>query len=108
METLVDFASSSSPSVVSVGSPWSLGSAEPLDVRPVDDRNRFAGGLLASIELFVFLCFKLPNSGAASSPDASLDEGCWRSIAVVGFRFLFADPGLEPAADVDGIDYRSN
>lgn len=69
------FAISALPSVVSEGSP---GSCDPLGIFSwVDERNRFAGGLDASIEL-PFLCFKL-GSGAVdspSSPDASRDEFC--------------------------------
>ena len=87
------FAISVLPSVVSEGSPGS----DPLGIlSPVDERNRFEGGLDASIEL-PFLCFKL-DSGAVDSPssaEASRDDvcSCTAGAASVRFRFPVPEPG---------------
>jgi len=101
------FAISVLPSVVSDGSPGSSALSFPLGIFSwVPDRNRFAGGLVESIE-FVFLWFKLADSGAVdspSSPDASRDDGCnWSIAGVVLFDgnvfVLFRLPAFEPAKE---------
>jgi len=98
------FAISVLPSVVSDGSPGSWTLSDPFVIFScVLDRNLFAGGL-ESIE-FPFLWPTPVDSGAVdspSSPEASRDEGCNKSIVDDLFAdgivaVLFRFPTLEPA-----------
>lgn len=85
------FSISTLPSVVSDGSPGSLVS----DPFAVDERNLFAGGLDASIEL-PFLCFKVGSAAdSPSSPEASRDDGCNCTAGMVFVLFRFPEPADE-------------
>ena len=100
-------------SVVSEGSPGSsllmLGTTSPLPVAcsvAATERvlGRFMGGLIESWDGVAFLCLLLVGiwaaESSASSPEASREDGCWRSavedflIALwsVVFRFRFPEP----------------
>jgi hypothetical protein len=73
-------AMSTLASVVSDGSPGSCVAPTPFTTfSPLDERRRFEGGFVESIELPAFLCLRLVDSGAVvspSSPDASRDDAC--------------------------------
>lgn len=99
------------PSVVSDGSPGSWGLSDPFVIFScVLDRNLFAGGLVESIE-FPFLWPRPVDSGAVdspSSPEASREDGCNRSIVDDLFAdgivaVLFRFPTLEPADEGEDI-----
>jgi len=98
------------PSVVSDGSPGSWILLDPFVIFScVLDRNLFAGGF-ESIEL-PFLWPAPVDSGAVdspSSPEASREEGCNKSIVddlfVDGIvAVLFRFPTLEPAEEGDDM-----
>jgi hypothetical protein len=99
--------------VVSDGSPGSWTLSDPFVIFScVLDRNLFAGGLVESIE-FPFLWLMPVDSGAVdspSSPEASRDEGCNRSMvddlfAEVIVAVLFRFPTLEPEEGEDIVSF---
>ena len=70
--------------------------------------GRLAGGFVESMDVVDFLCFAIVGacvdvSSAASSPEASRDEGCCRStvedflipVARLAVRFRFPEPDDE-------------
>jgi hypothetical protein len=84
-------------------------------VSVVDLRALLLGGTLSSVEI-LGACLRVrglrEGDSASSSPEASREDGCWRSVAddfnrsdaVV--RFRLADPFEDGEDMADGLGYR--